>query len=1530
MFSDGSFDLESILNTMNMVLLGVFIFILAILVISFLRGLRRGWVYGTYRLVFFAILVVAAFVSLKAVGNMLADIDLNTFGIPGMLNLTEISQDVTVNGATVTISAPITSIRETGTSLLIQLLQAYGIEADPETLLGLVLAIVLSFVCIILLIIEALIIWIVGGLLCTLLWHLLFKHFLSPKNEEGKRVKKLRIISAFEEVIVSATILAMFISPLTSLVNTTSKAISRLPKDENHQTLIANDKFYSVLTSVVDTYENSLLSKTFFSWYTDPNTGLTFDAALIDFITTVNIDSTGEKKISLMREFKNVVDLASSALTSGIFNAESVETINYATILTSDLIPTAIRVIGRSELIQTILPFGLQFAINLPEVAEYVMTEEGIDFSHYEPAATFDDLADLWTSVANSGLFDDIIDENGEFVDSDTMIDNVFKADYKSIFDSFFKIFSPDERKVLDDIIASALYVQAIKEYGSPATEGADDLSFGVKDLLPELTAEDLRRGANGYPVAIPDSIKSIDFGEELKVIFDSFYEIFTVDPSIAKIVLEPVLNPQGSSAPTGEEPFADTNVGKLLIAILENKDGVEHWIDGKEVEGASSDDLCLLDSNLIMNAVPKILETLEIGINQSFELVGDDEVDLSSIATSFKNKETPAAKKAAAKAEAQAIIDVLSPLVESEDGMALIKDPDGKPGLYFDKDNNFLGAKEGLLDAVADTVKKLDNSKVFSSVIPSVVEKLLAGDDSPLEELLGNNIKIDAHCVDNAGNSIFGHELSKLVRALGECQDVIVLASGMDTSSSDMHAMEKLFTQMCDLETKNHEKQLVKLFSAIATNKVINPVVEGKYNSNFYGLFKNIFEKMGIGSDDLNTTMEDIICDEHFDAENEVTAFVGLVEYICDKGLLGSISNLSLDSMANIKFGELFAKVDGSELLSNALGSIIDNSLHDNDIFTYINEGGETVALSFKNITNWTAEGEALDTMTKYAVQFGDLSNLNLESIDPDMMDSVLSYLAKSQLFVKTNANGTYDYNFPNYIASKLIEAFKGSGSMGTYFANLTETYDAVDGYKVVAAPGTANEDYSDFKASVLSHAVTGASSLTDIEAEQDVFIDEAKLFGRIIRNVSNSGAFELMSSGSSADFSKFKAEYFRALLNDMSESVLFGKTAVPAVLKVVVDTLSTSVDTFKNANIMYAYNCGESERLEIANSIADLLEVIVDPVSGLIGPSGEIDTGAFSNIEDLDPNHLISPLLKSLANNKVFTTLSDYQEDVAGITDTALDNQMLFVLKQSTWYGSDERAEAVYPYIKEMVANRAGGWESEIDRFVEIVDDLHVMGIKLDSSFDFDSYFQEAGYGVDVLSDLFIDINDSCLLFPGFPEKLNTALSTVEGSLASSGLNLDNANLYYLGKATVPSTTYSYATKGYAEDECYNLASVIRYGSALSGGINVNDLTAIPTGDIDNITELLGTFAKSHIFNSKKSATSDTVFQEFIAKILTTNEHVEDYIYDVSSPKDMANASLYSDATSKAKYLAATYYPEVDPLSTTADSIATDNITG
>ena len=648
----------------------------------------------------------------------------------------------------------------------------------------------------------------------------------------------------------------------------------------------------------------------------------------------------------------------------------------------------------------------------------------------------------------------------------------------------------------------------------------------------------------------------------------------------------------------------------------------------------------------------------------------------------------------------------------------------------------------------------------------------------------------------------------------------------------------------------------------------------------------------------------------------------------MCSAGILGSLSNFTIDSMSEICFEELFSKIDGSELLGTMIGTVIDSSLGSVDIFTYVNEGGETVTLSFKNITNWTAEGAALDTMTKYAAQFGDLSNIDFESIDPEMMESVFNYLANSQLFIKTNEDGTYDYNFPNYIASKLIETFKGSSNLGTYFANLTETYEG-GVYKVVAAPGDQSEDYSDFKARVTDHSVTHADSLAPIAVEQALFAHEGEIFGNIIRNLAASGAFNLMNSGASADLSQFKVEYFRALLCDMSDSVLFGKTGVPAVLKVVVDTLATSVHTFDNSNIIYAYTCGDADRLKVANSIADLLAIVTDPVSGLLAPDGSINTDSMINIENLDPNHFLSPLLKSFASNKVFTTLSEFQETTAGLTTTAFDEQMLMVLKQSGWYGSDEKAEAMFPVIKGLVDAR-DSWEDEIDRFVEIVDDLHVMGINLSANFDFNAYFQEARFGEDIIADLFIDINDSCLLYPGFPEKLETALDTVNTSLGSSGLNLDEANLYYLGKNTIPTTTYDYAPVGYNEDECYNLASVIRHGSVLSGGINVTDLTSIPQDDVDSITGLLATFAKSHIFNSKKSGSTETVFQQFIGKVLTADTLVEEYMFDAKSPKDIANVAngYYTDALSKAKYLAATYYPEIAVTVENANTLPTTNI--
>ena len=170
------------------------------------------------------------------------------------------------------------------------------------------------------------------------------------------------------------------------------------------------------------------------------------------------------------------------------------------------------------------------------------MTEEGIDFEHYDPAETFDDLASLWESVASSGIISDVVDEEGNFVSSSDDIANLFKPEYCDIFDSFFNIFSNSEKKVLDDIIRSAIYVQAVREYEEEAlSPSTDEIKIGVKDLLPELTAEDLQRSERGYVVAIPQAVKDIDFGHEMQVIFDSFYHLITIDPEFIKVIIDSV-----------------------------------------------------------------------------------------------------------------------------------------------------------------------------------------------------------------------------------------------------------------------------------------------------------------------------------------------------------------------------------------------------------------------------------------------------------------------------------------------------------------------------------------------------------------------------------------------------------------------------------------------------------------------------------------------------------------------------------------------------------------------------------------------------------------------------------------------------------------------------------------------------------------------------------------------------------------------------------------------------------------------------
>ncbi|HBB05176.1 MAG TPA: hypothetical protein DCZ41_01075, partial [Firmicutes bacterium] len=271
---------ESLTEYMSIGLIIAFAVIVGLLVLSFLSGLFKGWRYGTYRFLFFAVLVLIAFCTLKPISSLLGTLDLSQWVPAG----TRIQFNLDVSGTSVAVDASITSLSGTIGEVVTQILKAFDVSMSPEALSSYVTSLVSSFLILILVFIDAILISLLGSLLCFLLWHILFKHFI---QKEKRKRKTLRLVSAFEEFAMGAVILAMFVTPFTSIANALSQSFNEASKED--ETSLQNKgkevtpEIYETVKSVVDTYDDSLLSKVFFSWSKDEN-GKTFDTAFYDFV----------------------------------------------------------------------------------------------------------------------------------------------------------------------------------------------------------------------------------------------------------------------------------------------------------------------------------------------------------------------------------------------------------------------------------------------------------------------------------------------------------------------------------------------------------------------------------------------------------------------------------------------------------------------------------------------------------------------------------------------------------------------------------------------------------------------------------------------------------------------------------------------------------------------------------------------------------------------------------------------------------------------------------------------------------------------------------------------------------------------------------------------------------------------------------------------------------------------------------------------------------------------------------------------
>ncbi|MCQ2800063.1 MAG: hypothetical protein MJ228_04845 [Bacilli bacterium] len=1497
-------NIAEIINITNIALTVAFWSVFAIFLLGFLRGLLLGWRYGTYRIIFMTILILVCVLTVKPLAGALASLDLRAFGV-------NISTSMTVDlgtGTPAEIWINVTSLKETVSNFLSDLMVAANINADPTTIANYTIGFATSIAAVLLLLIEALLVIIVGNLLCFLLWHVAFK-FITPKEKRKKKTK--RVISGFEEAVTAVLVFAMFLTPLTGLVNTLNRGFERLDEnDENYSSVVVGNEQIGLLYSVFDTYENSLFNKAFFSWYVDSN-GMSYDQALLNFISTIEVDK--DMQVSFIKELGNVAKMGSYVVNSGLLSQDAITAETVLAFVAGEQSTKLLNAIGNSGLVQAILPFALEVALNNAEVFKMIGTAEGIDVSSYDTAKTLEELVSLFETVQESGIIGDMIDQDGKISLGAESIKKLFKVSNISFFNDVVSTLSPSKLALLNDIVKSAIYVKLVKEYQADAD--SEEVKLGLKDLFPELTEDDLKTNENGVPLAVPSCIKDIDLASELALVLDSLIQIVNVDARFLNIIIDPLFEEDSNG-------LGDNAINDIISLVFENADSIEHWLDGTPVDGIT-ENYCLFDSKLLSNAIPTILKMIESAMNDALSLSDEKAISLEEVITDYKEKET-ADRISSVKEEVHSIFQVLDPLLDSEEGKDLVLHFDTLPGIYFDDKGGFLGAKPELLDAFASAVSNLDKSIIFTNVLPKTMEGFLIGDQGVLGSM-GLDITLDLNCIGTDGKSHFGRELANLIRSYNECQEALSCVMSLTSGSSNFGAIEKTFLEMTKYKTSSGESQIVTLLSSIANNKIFNPVFEENghpvYNKNISELFGSLFEMFGLTGEDLKGEIKDIVMDENFDASNEFESLIGMVKYLCEENILGSLSELSIDSLGKISFGTLFNHVAGSELLQTVIGSVIDNSLKDNAIFTYIDQGGETVQISFKSIEDWTTEGEALDAMMKYASEIGDISNIDLASLNPEMISSVFGCFAKSDLFVKTLEDGTKDYVFPDYLANKLVKILKGAGSAGQFFTNLIETYEG-GVYEVKAADPSLDSSYS-----VLVDTLLEAKQNATIAECKDLFVQEGEVLASIIGGLSYSGAFDLVSDGSDVNLGKLKTPYFRNLLLDISNSMLLSKTGLAQIVKTLVDVLKESNDSFANCNVMFAYNqANAANRESVANSISDMLEIVMDPVSGILASDGKIDSTILSNVINLGGKSFLAPLLHTLNDSPIFSTLTPFQKNTAGLKDTAFTGLIKTALRAASWYGDDDVTNAVFPHIQEMIETSTGGWDAEIDNFIEVVDDLQVMNLSLDANLDFSSFFTEEKFGIDIVYDLFKDINGSYILFPGFPVKLESALEALQnGTLATSGISLSGANIYYMGSALSDVGSHKYANVAIDDEETLKLVMTIRYSSALTA-VDFGDFTALAGETIDTLTDMLALFAQSNIFNSKKSGASSTVFQSVMGKVLS-NDAIKKYFYSSVSPKDKANLALYTDAESKAMYLAGSMYPVVSNLNSNSN---TSNLNG
>jgi|LAHS01.1.fsa_nt_gb hypothetical protein len=1464
------FNVSEITKYLNIALIVLFVVVLVNFVLFFLRGLLRGWRYGTYRVIAFAVLITIALLTLGPITDLIGNWDMSSFGFP------QVSIQTNNGTATTSFGTPY----GVGSYLIEQYIESYGTTSSPETVAAYALSLAKSIVMVIVLGLDGLLLATLGNLFVMILWHIAFIHII-PKDKREASKHQGRLISAFEELVVGVVISAMMLFPFSSLVNSFAYGWNTPKTEEEKSQIAADNTTYDTIQKVVDTYNDSLFSKVFFEWSKNSD-GLSFDMALTNYFTKGNYS---DASVGAIGELANLVRTGSYLVEGGLIGKSSIDKTSIALFAVSEYAPAVLRCLAKSNMLTGLLPYALQVVTNMPEVAKYLKTDSGIDFTSkdYNYAVTLDKLATIYQGlIENKTITGAILDESGNLKSPQAIAQGFFTPEAKATMDATIKAFDDVDLRMFSTVIQSAIYVQccnAYKDLQANPTKYADELT--ILDFFPQIASTFDSKGAsdgggNGVPDQVPEEFTSIKWGSEILSLYDSICNISVKDTALIGTL----------ASGLGQSTYSiDTK--ELLKGVVNNLDAYGSSLFGVSVTSstnglkgeettAETKDPCLLDSTLVERALPKVLKLTAKSINTSFNLTGENALDLSGLdSTLFVDDITSRIEKV--KAEFQNLYTVISDMVSTPEAKALLLDLDNLPGLYFDPNGKFLGADKGLISGFTAALKDLDKSTIANAILPKVFEGFLEGDSSPLESLGLGDLKLDF-------SKNVGTNLASLLEIYSENQGVVsyLMSNTSTISAANAGSVIKSLLSFTSTNAQGQKtSQLTNILKGLVTNEIISPIdatTNQHDNSNIKSILTTLLGKMDIGTDNLNLGS---------DLETEMESFVGVLQVISDDDLFSKISAFSsgshdLSVLSSIDFTALFTEIQKSAILSSVLGDYLDKTVLTN--IGYLSDASASGA-KFANVTDWAKEGAALDALIKAANDIGDLDNIDYFKSDPQAITSIIKALAGSQIFQGKDTKGNATYVFPSYMANKLASSFKEDASYGAYFADAD------------AGTSLTDNDFDTFKSSF-----TGIASGQDVASQVSAWTTtdgEAEKIGAILTSVLRVGGFTFISD--STDWRTVNRANMSVLLDAVAASDSFGPILTYHLYDKVGSTLQSSAPAFQDSNNAAVLAMDAAGRKEEVAYLGAILDAVVDPSYGLLDANGKLQNTSIV-LKNVSADFFVDPLLTSMASSRVFNT-QKIQSDGTKAEMTAFEEEYSSILVSSSLYATKAEADTV---VKGLRVTNSGeidqgatltAWKTEIGHLCKTLSAVQDLGLDI-TSLDFTSLFSSSNSEavneanrVKVETAL-LNFNKCQTLYPTLPTKLKEAVSKIDGA---STYELDKANFTYNG------------SKAYEDSEITTLTYLLKDSSSLKG-LDTSNLSSI---DVTGVSNVLADLVKSKIFNTTSDG-SDSVAVKLVAKVLLAGDSLKDVYFYAENPKDQAavTAAEYTTSSEKALYLSKKYF--------------------